>query len=372
MSIGRKISWIGLIVAAAGIKILALFPVVVERYYSRGFYPVVSRLQRFLFGWIPFSIGDILYLAIAVILLYRLVRLIRRLVRRQAGKGWFLLFLRQTVFVLLWVYVLFNVLWGLNYDRLGIADQLQLQVRPYSTDELSGLVGLIVEELNRSYPRDSLHRADFAHTRVLRAGAIHAYDNLARSDPRFAYRTPSVKSSFFSYPGLYIGFGGYYNPFSGEAQVNTDDPLIGQPFTTCHEMGHQLGYAKENEANFIGFLAATSSPDSVFSYSVYLDLYLFAARELYFRDSARAKKYRDLLAPGVREDFHALQRFNRRYANPLEPVIWKIYGRYLRANRQPHGIVTYSEVVAWLIAYAKKNGADSIRAGARVPRAPYG
>jgi hypothetical protein len=263
-------------------------------------------------------------------------------------------------------------LWGLNYDRLGIADQLQLEVRPYSTDELSGLVGLIVEELNRSYPRDSLDRAGLAHTRVLRAGAIHAYDNLARSDARFAYRTPSVKSSLFSYPGLYIGFGGYYNPFSGEAQVNTDDPLIGQPFTTCHEMGHQLGYAKENEANFIGFLAATSSPDPVFSYSVYLDLYLFAARELYFRDSVRAKKYRDLLAPGVREDFHALQRFNRRYANPLEPVIWKIYGRYLRANRQPHGIVTYSEVVAWLIAYAKKNGADSIRAGARVPRAPYG
>jgi hypothetical protein len=363
MSIRRKITWICLVVAVVAIKILTFFPAVVERYYSCGFYPMISRLQRVLFGWLPFSTGDILYLAIAVVLMYRLVRLILRLFKRQAGKGWFLLFLRRTVFVLLWVYVLFNVLWGLNYDRLGIADQLQLQVKPYSTDDLSGLVEVIVGQLNDLDQWAKIHRIDLAHTSTLKAGAIRAYDSLAVGDERFAYRTASVKPSLFSYPGLYLGFAGYYNPFTGEAQVNTDDPLFGQPFTTCHEMAHQLGYAKENEANFAGFLAARSSPDPAFQYSVYIDLYLFANRELYVRDSAMAKAYRDELAPGVREDFRELQRFNRKYANPLEPLIWKVYGRYLRANRQPHGVVTYSEVISWLIAYAKKNGVDAIKAG---------
>ena len=55
---------------------------------------------------------------------------------------------------------------------------------------------------------------------------------------------------------------------------------------------------------------------------------------------------------GVRE----LQAFNRRYTNPISPLIWKVYGHYLRANRQPQGIRTYSEVLAWLIAYENKYG----------------
>jgi len=81
---------------------------------------------------------------------------------------------------------------------------------------------------------------------------------------------------------------------------------------------------------------------------------------LYLRDSGVAKIFRTKLNPGVRQDLRELQKFNRRYANPLDPVIWKLYGSYLRANRQPHGIVTYSEVTAWLIAYAKKYGRNSI------------
>jgi hypothetical protein len=148
------------------------------------------------------------------------------------------------------------------------------------------------------------------------------------------------------------------------------DPLFGQPYTTCHEMGHQLGYAKENEANFIGFLAARSSPDAAFQYSVYLDLFLYSVRELYVRDSVLAKTFKGRLAPGVRDDLRELQRFNRKYANPLEPLIWKIYGRYLQANHQPQGIVTYSEVTAWLIAYAHKNGRESIKG--RVGGVPSG
>lgn len=361
MSFRRKITWGCLIVLAMGIKVLSWYPEVVEKYYSRGLYPFLARGQRLLFGWVPFSVGDILYGGAVVLLLYRLVRLIRLLVRRQAERGWLLRLLRQSVFVLLWVYVLFNGLWGLNYNRLGIADQLQLQVKSYSTAELNELTEVIVEELNDLDDRARLHRMDLSHSTSLRAGAIRAYDSLAVSDPMFAYRSPSVKPSLYSYPGLYIGFGGYYNPFTGEAQVNTMDPLFGQPYTACHEMGHQLGYAKENEANFIGFLAARSSPDAAFQYSVYLDLFLYSVRELYVRDSVLAKTFKGRLAPGVRDDLRELQRFNRKYANPLEPLIWKIYGRYLRANRQPQGIVTYSEVTAWLIAYAHKYGRESIK-----------
>ncbi|MBS1665663.1 MAG: DUF3810 domain-containing protein [Bacteroidetes bacterium] len=360
MSTKRKIAWICLVVLAVVIKVFSMWPDAVEKYYSRGFYLFLSRLQRILFGWIPFSIGDVFYGILLIGGIYGLVRLIRRLVRREAGWQWLLGAFRRVVFFLLWVYVLFNGLWGLNYDRQGIASQLQLTVKPYTTAELTELVGRIAGHLNNLDSMARLRRPELSSSHFVYRAAVGAYDSLSYKDERFAYKNPSVKSSLFSGIGAYIGFSGYYNPFTGEAQLNTVVPAFTQPYTTCHEMGHQLGYAKENEANFAGYLSARSSSDEAFRYSAYFELYLYAASELYGRDSTLAKGFREKLRPGIRQDFRELQAYNRKYANPMETHIWRLYGGYLRANHQPKGIVTYTEVTAWLIAYAKKNGWDSI------------
>jgi hypothetical protein len=355
-----KFVWITLIVLAVGIKTLSFSSNAVEKYYSMGIYPLIARLQRILFGWIPFSIGDILYTLAGAGLLYGLVMLIRRLIRREAGAAYFSAVLGNTLFVTLLVYVYFNLSWGLNYDRRGIAYQLQLDVRPYSTNDLDTLLQQVVRQINGADSLGHLHRADIVHHRGLFKGAIQSYGLLSSGDPRFGYPTPSVKPSIYSYLGNYLGFGGYYNPFTGEAQVNTTVPVFTQPYTTCHEIGHQLGYAKENEANFVGYLSARKSDNPAFRYSVYFDLYLYAAKELYFRDSMLLKPLKSRLSAAVKEDFRELQRFSRKYENPIEPRVRGLYDGYLRANRQPQGMMTYNEVIAWLIAYGKKNGWRSI------------
>ena len=360
MSVRRKITWIGLAVLAAGIKLLSFFPAVVERYYSMGAYLFLSRLQRMLFGWLPVSVGDLLYFAAGVWLLISLIRTIRTFIRREAGRAWFFSFLRRTVFICLWVYVLFNGLWGLNYDRLGIAYQLRLRVHPYTTDELKMLTATLIRRLNETDSLALVRRPELDTSRCVFGGAITAYDGLGREDDRFRYPFPSVKSSLFSYIGLYIGYSGYYNPFTGEAQVNIRQLPFTQAYTTCHEMGHQLGYARENEANFAGYLSARRSPDPAFRYSTYFDLCMYAAAEMYSRDSLFVKEQVKLLHPAIRKDYRDQRAFSRKYANPLETRVWQLYGGYLRANRQPKGIVTYTEVTAWLIAYAEKVGWDQI------------
>ncbi|GGA89388.1 DUF3810 domain-containing protein [Puia dinghuensis] len=360
MSVRHKITWIVLLLLAAVIKVLSFFPAAVEKYYSTGVYLLLSRLQRILFGWLPFSFGDLLYLAVIVWLFVALVRTIRTFIRREAGWAWFVSFARKTLFVCLWVYVLFNGLWGLNYDRKGLAYQLQLKVHPYSTDELKELTTRLVLKLNEL---DSIGRTDrpkLDRHRYLFAGAVAAYDSLSARDSRFSYPYSSIKPSLFSYIGLYIGYSGYYNPFTGEAQVNTCQLGFTQPYTTCHEMGHQLGYARENEANFAGYLSGHDCPDPGFRYSTYFDFWMYATGELYNRDSVFVKGLVKQLHPQVRQDFRDLRAFLRKYANPLESRVWQIYGGYLRANRQPKGIVTYTEVTAWLIAYAEKVGWDNI------------
>jgi len=355
-----KRAWIFLAALAAGVKILSFFPDAVERYYSTGVYPVIARLQRLLFGWLPFSAGDIFYALVVAGLLYGLVTLVKRLLRREAGRAWFLALLRSTCFILLLVYVWFNINWGLNYDRRGIAYQLQLNVKAYSTNELDTLLRQVVVKINNTDSLAHMQRPALARNSAIFDGAAQSYWALSSQDARFGYPSPSVKTSLYGYLGDYLGFGGYYNPFTGEAQVNTTVPEFTQPYTTCHEIGHQLGYAKENEANFAGYLAARSSKDPAFRYSVYFDLYLYAARELYMRDSMLLKPLKAQLSPSVKTDFKELQRFNRRYENPFEPVVRRLYGRYLRANRQPQGMRTYNEVIAWLIAYGKKNGWEAI------------
>jgi len=355
-----KIVWITLIVLAAGIKILSFSSNAVEKYYSTGVYPLIARLERLLFGWIPFSVGDVLYTLAGARLLYGLIMLIRRMIRREAGAAYFKAVLGNTVFVVLVVYVYFNLSWGLNYDRRGIAYQLQLDVRPYSTNDLDTLLHQVVRQINDADSLGHLHRPTLVHHSDLFRGAVGSYGSLSSGDERFGYASPSVKASLYSYLGDYLGFGGYYNPFTGEAQVNTTMPVFTQPYTTCHEIGHQLGYAKENEANFVGYLSARQSENPAFRYSVYFDLYLYAAPELYVRDSMLLKPLKKQLSAAVKEDFNELRRFNRKYQNPVEPKVRGLYDSYLRANRQPQGMRTYNEVIAWLIAYGKKNGWQSI------------
>lgn len=358
MSFYRKVIWLYLIVLAIGIKIVSYFPRIVERWYSNGLYPQISRLQRILFGWIPFSVGDLLYLGAAIWMIYGLIGLIKRLFMRQADRAWLLSCLRRIVFVCLLVYVLFNGLWGLNYNRLDVGEQLQLDVRPYSTEELTKLLQGVSDRLHmldsvRLVGRDSLRHHSFLFEK-----AIADYRLRGESNPLFSYDHPSIKPSIFSYLGDYLGFLGYYNPFTGEAQVNTTVPVFTQPFTACHEIAHQMGYAKENEANLMGYLTirgwGMSSP--AFEYSADFEIYMYAARELYLRDSTLYKPIQAEQGPGLRQDIRVLREFDRRYRNPLEPLIWKAYGHYLRANRQPQGIRTYSEVLAWLIAYQNKYG----------------
>ncbi|OQP62375.1 hypothetical protein A3860_28875 [Niastella vici] len=356
----KKTAWFILLGLAIGIKIFSLFPDAVERYYASGFYPVISKLQRILLGWLPFSVGDIFYALVIVWLLYKLYHTTRRIVKKQTTKKYWLQALLQVGFAVLIVYVSFNLLWGLNYNRRGVAYQLGLKVQRYSKNDLVQVMQQVVIRLNVLDSASHVNREALNRKRNLFDGATSAYGQLKQHDAHFAYSFRSVKPSLYSYLGNYLGYTGYYNPFSGEAQVNTTVPLFVQPFTTCHEIGHQLGYAKENEANFAGYLSAKSSTDALFRYSVYFDLYSYSRYYLYAQDSVTAKQLDAQLPPGFKTDYKELRQFIKKYRNPIEVIIDHLYGQYLKANEQPGGKLSYNEVVAWLVAYYKKFGAEAI------------
>ena len=354
-------SWIALVLLVILIKFSSSYSGFIERCYSNGAYPVISKLQRFLFGWLPFSIGDILYGFFILVLLIKVWQLLKVLLRRRYDRKYFAKGLKQIMFFCLLVYVFFYLLWGLNYSRKGIAEQLGLKMTKYTPEELDTLTNVLENRLNYYAGMvDLTQRDSFYKKRNLFHESYEAYRLAYHQYSFLHYQPKSIKPSLFSYLGNIFGFEGYYNPFSGEGQVNTTIPVFEQPFVTCHEIGHQVGYGKENEANFAGFLACRLHPSPVFRYSVYFDMYNYAIGALFRMDSVRAKEYLNALHPQVKKDVAELRRFFKKYQNPIEPVITWVYGKYLQANNQPAGKRTYSEVIAFLIAYQRQFGKESL------------
>ena len=350
------ISIIILICIALGIRLYASSSGTIESSYTSGIYPYISSFLRRLLGSVPFSVGDVLYGFLFFFALWKVAQWPKRLRKdKLTGFRSKIAWLKTFRFFLL-LYIIFNLMWGLNYDRKGIHYQMDFRREEYSKEEVININNVLLQQVNTC--KEALLRQGISYpsTKDLFKKTNHAFAEAAKKYSFLRYSHPSVKPSLFNFIGNYFGFSGYYNPFTGEAQVNTDVPQFLQPYISCHEISHQLGYAKENEANFAGYIVATASGDSLFMYSAYFDLFLYANGNLYRTDSVAAKRFLALLHPGVKEDIETLKAYYKKYENPAEPVFRWLYGKYLEANDQPLGMTTYSEVVADVIAWHKKYG----------------
>lgn len=324
----------------------------VENIYSAHVYPVIASLLRILTRYIPFSFGDVLY---TFVFAWLLIAIIRFFGSKPTWKKLFIS-LRNFVVKCLWVYIIFLIFWALNYYREGIGYKMDLIPEKYSTKDLKKVTAQLRDELNMNRRlMDSLH-INYTDDKTTFSYAIQLYDSAKKNYPFLAYGQPDVKKMMFGVVGDYCGYLGYYNPFTGEAQVNTKVPPFIIPFTACHEIGHQIGFASESEASFAGYLVVRSGNSVVFNYSAYFDLFGYANGELFVRDSASARENIKLLDTLVRKDYVAYRKYFEAYKNPLEPLLTALYGNYLKAHNQPKGIESYDEVVAWLVAYYKKYG----------------
>jgi Protein of unknown function (DUF3810) len=328
----------------------------VEVFYATGIYVGFSTFCRLLFGWIPFSIGDILYFLAALWIIAKLIKWVKMLFKKQitTTKVYAALFKMANIF--LWIYICFNCFWAINYNRFGIAKQLQLNIENYTVADLKEMNNLLLQKVNECKQTLIKNNTPALNNQQLFTKTTDAYKNLQTTYPFLQYKNSSIKSSMWGWLGNYVGFTGYYNPFTAEAQVNTTVPAFLQPFTACHEVAHQLGYAKEMEANFVGYLACTASADTAFQYAVYIDLFLFANSNLYRSDTALAKQFSKALIQPIKDDLLQWRKFNQQHANPVEPSIRWLYGKYLQGNQQPQGILSYNEVTAFVIAFYKKFG----------------
>ncbi|WP_420602323.1 DUF3810 domain-containing protein [Flagellimonas sp.] len=330
------------------VKWIGSYPDFVENYYSNGIYPRISQFLRTLFGWIPFSIGDLFYTVLVILAVRYLYRHWKTIIKKP------LLFLKEIVVVLSIAYFAFHLLWGMNYYRQPITWKLGIE-KEYTKEQLVSFTSYLIKKSNEYQTEITgdtidLVKIPYSKKEIFKK-TEEGYSKLKNSYPDFEYKRPSLKSSIYSLPLTYMGYGGYLNPFSNEAQVNGITPPYRLPTVSGHEVGHQLGYSAEDATNFIGFLVTSQNDNPYFKYAAYSHALAYCLSDLSRVDEVKFKEILPQLNPGVKKNYKEVSEFWEQYENPLEPVFKSIFNTFLKVNNQEEGIKSYNSVVGLLISY---------------------
>ena len=348
----RRLGWvIFLIIQIVLLQLLRLVPEFVERFYSNGFYPILSEVSRRIFGWFSFSVGDLAYFIVGFFLLKWIISIFKK------SKKWKASALELGIGLSIF-YFLFHLLWAFNYYREPLFDKMNIE-KEYSNADLLRFTKEMIQQTNAiqiaitNNPNDKVV-ANLTQEEVFNKSTI-GYQNLSKRHAIFTYENPSIKKSLISLPLSYMGFSGYLNPFTNEAQVNDRVPMINFPFTVCHEMAHQIGYASESEANFVGFLAVTQNENLHFKYAGYSTALRYCLRNWEVRNPTLGKQLLAEINPGVLQNFEDAQIHWQQYETFVEDGFKIFYDNFLKANQQKDGLESYSKFLNLLVNYSKNN-----------------
>lgn len=328
--------------------IFSNYPNLTESIYSTGIYPYIGITLRFLFGKIPFSVGDVFYTCIGLFPIYFLVKN-----RKKIFKN-FKVILSQAVLSLSIIVFLFYFLWGFNYYRKPLSASFGWEIQ-YSEADLKFVTEKLISEANELHhllsENDTISVENPFSIEETYQKTAQGYEQISTLFPKFKFYAYSEKSSLYSTVLTYMGYSGYLNPFTGEAQVNSLAQEYQLPVTCAHEMAHQLGYASEKEANFIGFLATYHHYHEYFRYSATLFALRYCLSEVQKLDMNLYSDYLSKIKKGILLNYKKANDFWLKYQNPMEDVFKKSYDTFLKVNKQEGGIKNYNYVTGLIIAY---------------------
>lgn len=360
MAVVRWARWPVLaLVSFALLRWSASVPELVETAYSRGVFPVIGQGLSLLTGLVPFSVAEAIVWSLPLLGLGWLVWALWRAGTRARRA----VALIATLAVALSVtYTGFVFLWGLNHSRQPFAEIAGLEVRPASVDELAALCAALIEQTNalrrevredadgvmalNGTARDALRRAQLG------------YDRAAALYPVLGGRYGAPKGVLSSEWWSYTGTAGMYFPFTAEANVNIAMPDSSIPFAACHEMAHQRGFAREDEANYLGYLACRLHPDADFRYSGLLGATVHAMNQLYRFDPDRHAQLRAGFGDGVLRDLAVRSAYWQAHEGKVSEVSDRMNDRYLKAHGQADGVRSYGRMVDLLLAEFRADGGE--------------
>ncbi|MDO5509052.1 MAG: DUF3810 domain-containing protein [Weeksellaceae bacterium] len=328
-----------------GVQILIQWQTFTHIYYP-AFYEKFFPFWSGMFGLIPLSIGDIFYGIILISLLISLYVVIRCFVLKQYWRGFRIL--GRWVYIFTFFYILFQFAWGFNYYRPNLYEKFQAE--PPSVEQLKTVASKLQADLVPV--REGLEEDQTGVLYMARDEMrSHFQRRLLQADYRYRY-IPKVaikKYSLYSFFMRHFGVTGYYNPFSGEAQITRGAPRSILLFSLAHEQAHQMGYAYEYEANFVGYVSLVESTDPTLRYIGQWRALQYVLREIYPQDSIFVQEVVNQYTPGMQRDRAAEKAFAQKYSGAANDAFGFMNQQYLKRNNQPEGLRSYNRFVDLLI-----------------------
>lgn len=322
----------------------------VEAQFATGVGQAIAGWQGAVFGRLPVSAVELVVVGGGAVALVRTVRALFRLGRMAAIRY----ALPRLLAGVSLTYAIFVAVWGLNYRRPPLIGAFGFPTGAPTAAEVRALAEATVAAANAA--RESV--AEDAGGVAILAGSVDdvfvraqlAYARAGVRWPFLAGEYGPAKPLLFSVAASYWGLGGVYSPFTGEPNINVALPAFGLPFNVCHELAHQRGVAREDEANFVAFVVARDFGDPDFVYSAALDGASYATASLARTDRAGAARLTAALSPAVQRDLAARRRWSEAHTTFVRGIGAAMNGTYLRSNGVKDGVESYGRVVSLMVA----------------------
>ena len=342
----------------AGISLILYGIMHISTPFADWFNGTVSAFLRGVFAaltaWIPFSLGEALILLMPLILVLVMIHAIRKRCDSWRAAMVYVGILFSVIATLFTVFV-WNFAAG--YRSRPLEDKLELERKQVSAEELYDTTVWLVENINRETELIGYCADDFSampyNLYTMNRHLTDAYETFSDDHRFMTYSVGTPKPVLFSEVMSHMHITGVYSFFTGEANINVGFPDYTIPYTAAHEMAHQRGIAREDEANFMAFLVCIGSDDPYIRYSGYLNVYEYVASALWSADKDLYYKATSGLDTLVKGELAAYNDFYDRYRDSVvADVSSAVNDSYLQSQGTP-GTKSYGMVVDLAVAYRK-------------------
>lgn len=334
------------------------FPAHCETYYARGLFLWIRQGLDALFSPLPFAAFYLFWANFFLWASYRVWAMFRA---RPFG-GWraFLgLQLGATANFIGLIVSLFLGLWGYNYARIPLEEQLKLAVRPLSQEEMRAEGSRILEAVAQARAEIGPLDSFALDSAILPKDLVpHLRSCLESELAKLGYpHQANFKLRALQPKGLGYGFNasGFYWPFTGEAHIESALHPLQQPFTIAHELAHGYGFGDEASCNFLAYLACKASPNAFIRYTGQLAYWRYIFSELKYSDYGYYRYLRAQIDRGVHQDLAAIYAQMGPYFEFVPGLHGIAYETYLQMQGVEEGLASYDRMILLVYAWEKQN-----------------
>ena len=338
--------------------LLLLISFYISPAFSDAFNRTVSQAFRFvlakLTGWIPFSVGECILLCIPAVIVISI-----HISTKYYSDTWeqTLKYTAVLLAVLACLFSLFVLDFAPGYHGTDLSEKLNLSDEPVSAEDLRDTALYLVDKLNEEAKEISFEQESFSVMPYTRDEMVQklldAYETFTKTESFMGTFRSRVKYVMLSPLMSYTHITGVYSYFTGESNINIAFPDYTTPYTAAHELAHQRGIAREDEANFIAFLVCIGSDDAYLRYSAYLNVYEYVSNQLYSADREMWNEVASKVNLSTQYEMVAYNQFFTKYQNSVAGSVSNaINDTTLRLNGT-EGSRSYGLVVDLTVAYYK-------------------